>query len=168
MRLYLASRVAEVEQSDEWIAWKVKRDARGQVGKVTADKRRKELFAWLDAQTITVQRVEQVIQRACDHYNERQKERYWKRGEYEFPEPVTTECDPDFLDRIAVNFLRHCHTEYDSVLNQLTGKVGKTEACILIKIRVLKEIAKAYPHLRQECQRQIDSQKCQHQHGLLI
>lgn len=55
--------------------------------------------------------------------------------------------DPAHADRLAVNFLRHECTNYDSLIWQVDDK---------IKLRhdVLRKIAEAHPHLELECERQ--------------
>ena len=63
--------------------------------------------------------------------------------------------DADFLDRITVNFLRHCWTKYENELAEIAGKVGAPEAYVTIKQMVLDEITEQYPWLAAECDRQL-------------
>lgn len=57
-------------------------------------------------------------------------------------------------ERWAVNFIRHVLTDYNHELWKQKGHVGKQEAYILYKSAVLDHIAKVYPYLRDECERQ--------------
>lgn len=62
--------------------------------------------------------------------------------------------DQAFLQRITVNFIRHELTSYDANLAVVANKTGGEEAVMLIRKKVYKEIAKAYPDLEEECDRQ--------------
>lgn len=57
-------------------------------------------------------------------------------------------------ERWAVNFIRHVLTDYNHELWKQKGRVGKQEAYVLYKSAVLDHIAKVYPYLRAECERQ--------------
>lgn len=69
-------------------------------------------------------------------------------------DPIADEssCPPAFIDRLALNFIRHKLTDYDAHLKALT--VGKKAADIL-KRRVLGEIARVYPELADAVERQL-------------
>jgi hypothetical protein len=58
------------------------------------------------------------------------------------------------LQRWAVNYLRQVETDYDWLLDSVTGRVGVAEARRLIRERVLNAIAEQYPSLGAECARQ--------------
>lgn len=68
---------------------------------------------------------------------------------YDAPEEVQ--------QRWRVNYVRHNLTKYDSDLYNMSGKVGCHEEYIRYKRAVLDEIAKVYPELAEECERQNDS-----------
>jgi len=62
---------------------------------------------------------------------------------------------PEFLDRITVNHLRHELSSYEAELAALFGKTGRAEATAVIRKRVYRAIADAYPELAAECGRQL-------------
>lgn len=61
------------------------------------------------------------------------------------------------LNRWCVNFIRHNLTSYDAYIDSLYNKVGKIEAYVLLKNKILTEIAKKYPDLKEECNLQFES-----------
>ena len=89
-----------------------------------------------------------MVERACRHYNDRAAD----RGD--FDAFADEGCDQDFLDRITVNYLRHCLTEYERELSRFIGRIGRAEAYEEIKRSVLDAIAKEYPWLADEWERQ--------------
>jgi hypothetical protein len=80
----------------------------------------------------------------------------WETRKMEFGnyDASTDDAGQDFLDRIAVNFLRHRMTDYDAMLRERFGLAGVDDAARIIRRRVLAAIAAAYPELRAECERQ--------------
>ncbi len=91
--------------------------------------------------------AETLLDLAIDHYNARSNGNYVG---------ASRDSDPDFLERIQVNFLRHELTNYDWHLGQLKGYTGVEEARGRVRERVLDAIAEAYPDLASECSRQSD------------
>lgn len=59
-------------------------------------------------------------------------------------------------ERITVNYLRHCCTTYDNLLEQSRDFPGQLRQLFNqeIKFRVLDEIGRCYPELTSECRRQ--------------
>ncbi len=57
-------------------------------------------------------------------------------------------------DRDVVNYIRHELTDYEVMLSQLYGQVGKSEIYKQIKNKILDEIAFVYPELAEECRNQ--------------
>lgn len=64
------------------------------------------------------------------------------------------DASPDVQERWMVNFVRHVLTDYNHELWSMKGKVGKSEAYVKYKSAVLDRIAKVYPYLKDECERQ--------------
>ncbi len=60
------------------------------------------------------------------------------------------------LDRACVNYLRHNMSSYDDKLDGIFRKVGKLDAMDIIRDKVYKKIAEAYPYLRDECELQLE------------
>lgn len=89
----------------------------------------------------------QLFRRSIAHYNRRNPGR----------RPADLDSDPEFLCRVAVNFLRHQHSSYDSTRNFLRGVATAEDRAFvgaIIKGRVLRQIALTYPMLRPEAKRQ--------------
>jgi len=59
--------------------------------------------------------------------------------------------DASFLNRIAVNMLRHCFSNYEYELESLYGKVGKDDGYVQLKSRILEKIEEVYPYLSDAC-----------------
>jgi len=57
----------------------------------------------------------------------------------------------EVLQRIAVNYLRHCLTHYEDMLYSVSGNFGADRIRITIKSKILNVIAEAYPYLKEEC-----------------
>lgn len=93
--------------------------------------------------------IQNVTQQAVSHYNahlEDKIEHLEEIGEdTDCLQYAGVDSGESFLERITVNYLRHECTIYDSVLDDLIGKVGKREAYILLKERVFNLIADKYP-----------------------
>ena len=60
-----------------------------------------------------------------------------------------------FIDRLCVNYLRHCCTSYERNLYKIFGKNGKNELYRIIKINTLNEISLKYPYLEEEVKNQL-------------
>lgn len=155
MKLYDPGRVLPLENSDEF------QDVLKRVGERKKAARRavetKTVRVKMDLARITI-RVpglgrDRLITRACQHYNARADD----RGDlYNI---ANASCDQEFLDRIAVNYLRHCLTDYERQLCRFVGRVGQAEAYQKIKCKVLDAIARAYPWLAAECERQMENRQ---------
>lgn len=114
-----------------------------------AEKRKDELIRAVESLPITVHKLSkgEVKRRAIDNYNS--AERRNRGGLY-----ASLTSDENFLERIAVNYVRHSLTPYERVMDDISGKPGFHEAYIVLKERILEKIAEAYPFLEPECSRQ--------------
>ena len=69
----------------------------------------------------------------------------------------------EFGNKIQVNFLRHCASNYDNVRGILVSGMLSQRTCKelhrLLKDAVLKQIAQQYPALADECKRQATENK---------
>lgn len=63
--------------------------------------------------------------------------------------------DPELLDRITVNYIRHELSQYDHGLASLWGRVGKGEAYLLLNKKIYTAISAQYPELKSECAKQM-------------
>ncbi|HZU01314.1 MAG TPA: hypothetical protein VFA10_16715 [Ktedonobacteraceae bacterium] len=155
MQLYTLARVEEAEKDEAWQQAKLQASKRGEASKSVAARKAAVLIEQAQHMQITVTRLprEVVIKRAIASYNAWNQERAWRS--FEAWEPATEASDPDFLERITVNYIRHHLTSYDAHLEQLAGQIGVHQAGQVIRRRIYNEIAKEYPEYAVECQRQM-------------
>lgn len=159
IRLYDLARVEAVEASPEWQAAVAALAGRKAGAARGVESKRAALRAWVEALAVEVPKIppDELVLIACDHYNARAQDRADRAGDYGYDHdwrPASRRSSPAFLARIAVNFLRHEGTDYEQDLGRLFGRVGKAEGYVLLKRKVLAAIARAYPHLAAECDRQ--------------
>jgi len=93
-------------------------------------------------------REEALLRAAIDSYNSLEKTEF----------VADLDSDPRFLERIQVNYLRHERTFYDEAMSMAEDG----EAKHALREHVLERIARAYPHLASECDRQM---QCDRQMG---
>jgi Zn-finger nucleic acid-binding protein len=147
MRLFLLERVEEIEAQSE-VAESIakviaRRPALSAAAILRADAQRNDLLDAVASVKIEIVRFEpdELRRRAIASYNS-----LWlDRGKLH--KRATASDDPDFLDRITRNYARHHLVDYDSILTQLSGRVGKNDAYWLFKNRVMARIYELYPHL---------------------
>ena len=153
-KLYLESRVAEIEATDRFRIAARKAGRRKTAARKAVQTKLWTMEQYVAKLVVDVPLVErgELIQAACDHYNARRSPR--TDGDDGFC-AATPESDHSFLDRIAVNFIRHRLTRYEDRLIEIYGKVGTETAYCRIKYKVLGAIAAAYPDLAPECHRQM-------------
>ena len=147
MKMYLKKKVRDIEETKAFKDRLTEAQKRSKAARKVADSKRKDLLGEVDDIEITVAPLSpNLAQRyAIESYNSRKSS---------CKQAATDDSDKRFLDRITVNYLRHNETRYDSHIHALFGKVGKQEAYWLLKGNVLDEIAKEFPNLAPECERQ--------------
>jgi len=155
-QLYLVSRVEAAETTEEFRAWVEKSKVRRASSKGAAEVRRQETVDAAKAIVVEVPTfdLEQLIRKACASYNQLNS---YRDGFV----AATPNSSPEFLDRIAVNYLRHQMTDYEELLDRQFGKVGTAEAKEVIREKVYDAIGDTYPSLADECfsqQRRRDEQ----------
>lgn len=164
MKLYLTSRVEACEQRSDWDALCAKVRQRKAAATRAVVTKRQQVQAYLEHLLVVVPRwpEDELVERACWHYNERQAEqaaRYAERhhGMWDGAcwETATPGSVPEFLVRISVNYLRHQCSIYESELFHLSGKVGSDDARRTLHAKVCHAIGEAYPSLAAECARQV-------------
>lgn len=151
MRLYRAARVLAAEQSPDFADRAAKAATRSARGKAIAEKKAQALLEQIAGMPVSVRNVapDALQQGAIRSYNDRQRRRDW-----DFV-PATETSDTGFLERIMVNYVRHQLTAYDRRLEEVAGQIGVIRAIAAIRERIYAAIAEAYPHLAQECARQL-------------
>lgn len=159
MQIYSLNRVLKAESKEDWQEWYEnslnKRSKLSNAGKERVEKIRSELMNQVHSLNISFPKMTRQKLRlvAVNHYNdsaiERGKNLITKNDLW----------DDSFLNRITVNYLRHCYNEYDERLWRMTGMVGNRDAYVVLKTRILSQIASQYPHLASEAGRQASRYK---------
>ena len=155
MKLYSIDRVVSIESTDEFQNWQKSNEARRQKLKSSAlktmEKRRQELFRFVDTLEVVLPKFEKnkLRKQAVASYNA-----LWaSRGKCE--KSATLSASDEFLDRISVNFLRHECSEYEHQIDMMFGKVGNDAAYHHLKFRILEKIGEQYSFLKEECSSQM-------------
>jgi hypothetical protein len=149
MRLYERERVLALEKSDAFKQAEALHDERRAAALKAIETKKQKLFQCIKTVKIDVPVLphDELIAKACKHYND------WGYLKEDSFVALPTDS-PDFLNRITVNYLRHQLTSYEHELDNIFGKVGISEGRTRIRAKVYKAIAKAYPQLADECNRQ--------------
>lgn len=98
---------------------------------------------------VTVLPLDEVVRDAIDSYNVFHAYKSQFR-DYDFL-PASQSSSKSFLDRITVNYIRHNLTKYEAMLFNNCGKLARAETEPIIRRRVFRAVADAYPDLRNEC-----------------
>jgi hypothetical protein len=155
--LYFLPRVERIEKTDDFKTAQGAYLNRRQRGIEAAERRAAEQIEKARTMPIRIREIpyDEVLEDAIDHYNRRGRGRRYDYDEDYQWTPASKDSDELFLQRIAVNYVRHQLTSYDHKLLAQKGKVGGSEAVPIIRRRVFEEIALAYPQLADECDRQM-------------
>lgn len=155
VRLYLKSRVEAVERSEAYQNFLLKNANRVSGARKAAETKKLRLLEEVAGWTIELEArpYPEIVEAAIEAYNSYRKMLYYDRArDYT---PANTDSDPEFLQRITVNYLRHELSDYEYRLRVLFGKVGKTEGYRILNKKIYDKIASTYPQLRDECNRQM-------------
>jgi len=149
MKLYRLSRVEEIEEAEQFNAFMQKSALRKNAATKAVGTKKQKLLEELASWEIVIESrpIHEVRRDAIEMYNAfhgMRDDRY-----------ASSTSDAGFLERITVNHLRHALSNYDERLEQLFGRVGKTEAYMLLNEKIMYAIAAEYPSLANECERQI-------------
>ena len=151
--LYSKDRVIAAEALKDFVIAKEWASKRSLVSLKVADAQRKDQLAEIANMIVTVTKLddEALLRYAINSYNSN------LFGHHNADTVLAAETsDKGFLERIQVNYIRHCLTKYDENLERVAGKVGIKEAIWEIRKKVYEAIAECYPKLAQECQRQLE------------
>jgi hypothetical protein len=130
MRLWSVERIEEIEERPEWQERAAKLLARRPAAQAralaAAEKRRQQTIefaqSWTPAIRLPADNYSALVEAACEAYNGL----HAARGNYEkFARPGG---DPEFIDRIVGNFIRHECSDYEWMLGQIRGRVGTADA----------------------------------------
>lgn len=148
MKLYALERIEEVEEiADVREALARAQESRGNrslASKAVQDRKRQELLSAIEQLDITLPdiRLDELKSEAAKHYD-----RLWSaRGQHE--KSAYGEQSDLFIKRITCNFIRHQLIDYDAICECLRGRVGRHEAYVLLKGRVMGAIYAQYPELK--------------------
>ena len=113
---------------------------------------------------LSYESLDNLRELAIHHYKLIQQQRQYEReilfGDYD-SDPYWKDAenaDEATMQRWEVNFLRHCCSSYDKYLEYgawLSNIDGNFSRYRRLKSAILRKIAEIYPHLQQECSRQI-------------
>ncbi|MDD2741263.1 MAG: hypothetical protein PHV02_03260 [Rhodocyclaceae bacterium] len=150
--LYREVRVLEAEGSAAFAAAQDGIQKRKAAGKKAVETKIEKLMLAVAEMRVTVQHVgiDKVRRDAIRSYND------WH---WDSCMPASLKSEPEFLDRITVNYIRHELTDYDYALEEVAGKVGVQIAIDTIRDKIYASIANAYPVLAQECKKQLDARQ---------
>lgn len=156
MKLYLITRVDEIEQTKAFQEFQIGNEARKNGSKKAIETKKakllKEIYGWKIH--LEYKDIENIRENAIYSYNKFKGEMAEEFGNYDFI-PATSKSDTIFLNRIIVNYLRHHLSNYDDKLEGIFGKVGKMEAYCIINKKIYSKIAEVYPSLKNECDNQL-------------
>jgi len=147
VRLYALERVERKEHEDavraalEKIA--ARRPARQAASKKAAQAKADALVEGIGRIRIHVRRIDlaKLRKAAIDHWERRKVD----RGDYMADGHGADEAT---IRRWMENYVRHCLTQYDDVIEQLFGLVGRDRAYELLRTRTDEAISRVYPELR--------------------
>lgn len=153
IKLFLLERVEAIENTDSFkekiSKMEKQRESSRERMLIASNDKRKLLIEYIQSLKIKIKKIDypNLLKKAIDNYNDHNG----YSGQI-----ANKDSDKKFLDRIRVNYIRHCCTRYDNELENMFGKVGKNEGYVLLKCRILDVISKTYPYLYDECCRQKD------------
>lgn len=152
LSLYASERVIEIEVTDEFKAALARATARR--GRSERPARRKRGWTLEQTQAIVIPPIapipmDELIGKACAHFNQCRDENCSNRVLNSDVKPVSPDSDPMILCRLAVVYLRHQQAKYEKRCGELNG-----QALRIIRGKVLARIREAYPWLAAECDRQ--------------
>lgn len=155
--LYHMERILQVEQTDEFKNAQESLLKRKTSAKKVAQRKTDELIEQVNNMVINVRFLENKVlqKRAIKSYNEWNLQKSYDRGHYDF-DTCDENSNPEFLERITVNYIRHNLTDYDYALYETIGKVGRKDAILLITKKIFDAIATVYPRYSDECARQLN------------
>jgi hypothetical protein len=155
MQLFNIDRIEAIEQTEDFKARQVGAVKRQEAAMLAVETKRRQLRDYLETITIKVPALprQRLIEQACDHYNAMQD---WRAAEGRPTSELlaTADSDSEFLERICVNYLRHCLTKYEDHLNAMSGKVGFGEGYEEVRRRIFAAISEKHDWLADECRRQ--------------
>lgn len=151
MRLYLLSDVERVETEDDFLAaFAVARD-RSTIMRASNKARTERLSETILPDDVIVESVDlsDLLRAAIDRHEA-------LAGLRDLRSPRTTRKTHDgpFLDRICVEYAVCALVRYDRRVDGLFRRIGIVRASAVVRDRTFEAVAKTYPTLGHECERQ--------------
>ena len=155
MLLFAIEKIDAIEQTEEFKKAVAETAKRKEGAKKAVETKLGQLRNWLNAVQVDISDFDRdkLIERACKHYNEMQKDRMDEWQDV-YGKEATADSDPKFLERICVNYLRHRLTRYEQLLDEMSGKVGFAEGYKEIRRKIFAKISERHEWLADECKRQ--------------
>ena len=153
MKLYKLKRIERLEKTEKFQDALKKVEKRREGGRKAAERKVQKANERMNSITLYFpdESFGAIIKSAIDHYNDYHEEKGDDRYIIlsKFREP--TDEDIEFLQRIVLNYLRHCCTDYDSTLYDIKEcRIGEWERyCLHDTLReyIEGEAIKKYPEL---------------------
>lgn len=134
MLLYSKEKIENIESSEKFKELLDRSLNRRNGAKKAIETKTKKLLDYADSVDIQIRYLSDVTltKMAIKSYND------WnfRKGK----EKVTIYSDEVFLERIKNNYIRHELTNYDEILSEIKGKVGKNNAYYIIRNKVEERI----------------------------
>lgn len=158
MCLYLLKRVKRKERTKGFIEWKERSLKRRDGAKRAVLTKKEQLLNMVNSWNIQIpsKSIDSIRKNAIHHYNDFQEYKFMYYNNYDDHDAASLDSEPDFLDRIVVNYIRHELSSYEDRLDDLFGRVGKGRAYNVLNRKIFKAIKKKYPSLGDECDRQMN------------
>lgn len=158
LKLYLKTRIYEIEATKEFSKFQERARARQESAARAVETRTDNLHREIRESKAHVPLLsrEELIRRACNSWNNHKVDLACE-GRIETDEwhPASAESELAFLDRISVNYVRHELTGYERKLRARCVGVRRSALYLLISRKAFEAIAATYPHLAEECERQM-------------
>ena len=147
MQLYDINKVKRIESTKTFKADYKKVYENKVAARERAKRKREELIMYANGVQISIPFYEkdELIKKACDHYNWWNDWKEWEYGDFR---KATPSSDHFFLKRICINYLRHQCTCYDVELGKFYRKVGVHDAHDVLQSRINEGIKQKYEWLR--------------------
>jgi hypothetical protein len=136
MRLYDLPRVEAAEISEPWQTWreatKSRREKASARQSEPMNNARANLTAELNAVEVRIPRLskDELWAVAVANRNTQSQWHAAERGRYDSRSATVACADPAAVQRWAVNYLRHVETDYDWLLDSVTGRVGPAASSV--------------------------------------
>ena len=165
--LYFKDRVHETETTPQFKEWKMKSEARSQASLKAAEKKRQETLNKVSRRLDSIDLKDEYKHLTRDDLREKasdsfltleQRREARSNGRY-VAEQITSRRTDVFFNRIETNYLRHEGTVYDDELKEYFNATGVGQAIDMVRERVYDTIAAYYPHLADECEKQLGKRR---------